>query len=357
MIILDRAAATRLKGLAITAIVFHNFFHLIFSKTRENEINFATRRFKYFLTDFATTPAEWIQSVFAYFGHFGVQVFIFLAAYGLTISYPDAGLRSGFLLSRIKKLFPIIVMSILSWILLMGLVRAGIPGPLGMLEKHFKDIMLLLLGLYTVVPGNAYPMVGPWWFIPFIVQFYFCWALAGKFITGASRNALLVMIMAGVFINYTLTPFVESNLAVNLLLTPMGHLPEIFLGVYFARYGVSTSLLLMFSSLAGLVLSGIYHWMWPIHHLSALVVFLILAVRFRIGQGGWFGQRVHWLGRYSLPIFLVNGFLRGPFVTAANEAKMWGMDLAMGFSFFCFACLAAFLVERLANSVYPQPRE
>jgi hypothetical protein len=58
---LTKDDVTVLKGLAISAIVFHNFFHSIFHKTQENEINFDPARFTYFLREFPFSPNEWIQ--------------------------------------------------------------------------------------------------------------------------------------------------------------------------------------------------------------------------------------------------------------------------------------------------------
>ena len=70
-----------LKCLAITAIVFHNFFHFV-SPARENEFTFDPVRFRLFL-EAVRQPSLATQAVFSFFGHFGVQIFIFLSAYGL----------------------------------------------------------------------------------------------------------------------------------------------------------------------------------------------------------------------------------------------------------------------------------
>ena len=352
MHVLDRGAVQRLRGLAILAIVLHNFFHLIFRKTKENEMNFDPARFQYFLTDFIDAPTEWIPAVFTYFGHFGVQIFIFLSAYCLSLSYSSVRLDTGFLASRIKKLYPTFVIVILIWVAISGYGEwGGSVGPLQTLVDHFRDIVLLLAGLYPLVPGNFYPMVGPWWFIPYIMQFYVLWAVIGSWACNTSGRTLLALIIVGLAVNKILVPLIKVNIGVNLLFTPLGHLPEIFLGVYFARYGVASSWLVLVPASVGLVLSGMSWKLWPMHHLTALVVFLVIGLRIVASRHKYLRTGLLWLGTYSLPIFLVNGPLREPFVAFAKAKPIWWLEIVLAVMFSLAACLVAFLVSRIASAV------
>ena len=345
---LSREQVTQLKGIAIVAIALHNYFHWIFHKTQENEINFDPNRFEYFLSDFVFSPSEWVQSIFTYFGHFGVQIFIFISAYALAISYPDIDSGYRFLTSRIKKLYPIFVSSILIWVVLSGL-RSGILGPIDRLTQYYGEILLILTGLYPLIPGNTYPVVGPWWFISYIIQFYAMWILLSRLSARVSNRALLTMILAGVAFNYSVSPFVLDAFGINLLLTPLGHLPEIILGVYYARTGISTSNLLFLCACVTLTLSGLYYSAWPLHHLSALLTFLYLSVKIVESRQLRISALLNWLGAYSLPIFLINGFLRSQFVSFANAKQAWWIDLSMGLLFFIVVCIAAFLISKSLN--------
>ena len=78
---LDNKDTTILKALAILAIVFHNFFHVAVN-VHENEFDFRPERFGVFLQA-AVHPSLTIQALFAFYGHYGVQIFMFLSAYGL----------------------------------------------------------------------------------------------------------------------------------------------------------------------------------------------------------------------------------------------------------------------------------
>ena len=304
-----REQTTQLKGIAIVAIALHNYFHWIFVKTKENEIDFDPARFDYFLTTFLSSPTEWAQSLFTYFGHFGVQIFIFLSAYGLMIAYPNVGTGYRFLASRIKKLYPTLIVVMLIWVVVDGL-QAGIHSPLEMLAMRYVELLQLLTGIYPLIPGHKYPAVGPWWFISYIIQFYVIWILLSRLASAASNGALLTMILAGIAVNYTLLPLVIDQLQVHLLLMPLGHLPEIFLGIYYAKRGISMPWPLILFACVTLVVSGMFYAAWPLHHISALLVFLFLCIRL-LEKGSTKTLAVlTWLGSYSLPIFLINGFLR-----------------------------------------------
>src|SRR5512146_540068 len=101
---LDFRDVTALKGLAISAIVFHNYFHLI-NPAHENEFDFDPMRFRVLL-ETIVHPSLLIQTLFSFFGHFGVQVFIFLSAYGITKKYwDDRQTWTAFMRGRIRKLY------------------------------------------------------------------------------------------------------------------------------------------------------------------------------------------------------------------------------------------------------------
>ena len=75
-----RRDALALKGITISAIALHNDFHLL-PPIKENEFYFDLQRFFVFLSGLREI-AHALQAVVSYLGHFGVQVFIFLSAYG-----------------------------------------------------------------------------------------------------------------------------------------------------------------------------------------------------------------------------------------------------------------------------------
>src|SRR5260370_17738582 len=109
-----------LKGLAIFAICFHNYSHLL-SRFEENEFSFSQERFLAYL-DALQEPPRILQASFSFFGHYGVQIFIFLSAYGLAVTYWDQPPRwITFVWGRVRKLYPMFLLAMVLWALWIGL--------------------------------------------------------------------------------------------------------------------------------------------------------------------------------------------------------------------------------------------
>ncbi|HKR27410.1 MAG TPA: acyltransferase family protein, partial [Acidobacteriaceae bacterium] len=171
---LDTTDSAILKALAITAIALHNFFHLI-TPVRQNEFSFSAARFTVFLTS-VQHPTMAVQALFAFFGHYGVQVFVFLSAYGLARTHWDQDESwATFMWGRIRKLYPIFLVIVGGW----AIGEAVLLGPLLFIKQMGLHLLLMLLGVSTLF-GFSLPPIGPWWFIPFIIQFYAIWPLLRK---------------------------------------------------------------------------------------------------------------------------------------------------------------------------------
>ena len=76
--------STFYKGLAILIIIFHNFFHLLNPGIGENEQGFDIQRAERFWHIVTNQTEYFVQALFSFWGHYGVQIFLFLSAYGLT---------------------------------------------------------------------------------------------------------------------------------------------------------------------------------------------------------------------------------------------------------------------------------
>ncbi len=102
------------KGIAIVMIVFHNFFHLVRSTPHENEFHFSIRNSHIFWNTIIGSPEEFIRCCFSFLGHYGVQIFIFLSAYGLTKKFMASQQPYlGFIKSRFLKIYPVFFLAII----------------------------------------------------------------------------------------------------------------------------------------------------------------------------------------------------------------------------------------------------
>lgn len=212
--VLDPCDSAILKGLAISAIVFHNFFHFV-SPVHQNEFTFLPSRFPVFL-ETVIHPSLAIQALFSFFGHFGVDIFVFLSAYGLSKSHwDDPATWSLFMWGRIKKLYPTFGLVVIPWFFAVSVAL----GPLEVIRQVGLGILLMSLGVSTLL-GFGLPPVGPWWFIPFIVQFYAIWPLMRKMTAKFGWQSLLILAVLSLAATYAFNPLL-AHWSVDLLMTQL----------------------------------------------------------------------------------------------------------------------------------------
>lgn len=340
LIRLDVRDTTILKGIAISSIAFHNYFHLL-SAAQGNEFAFDPTRFLRLLAT-ASHPTLSVQAFFSFFGHYGVQIFTFLSAYGLAKSHwDDSATWSTFLWRRVKKLYPAFGLVILPWIIVMCVQI----GPLQAIRDVGLEMVLMFAGLSNIVPQHALLLIGPWWFIPFIFQFYAIWPLMRKLTLKYNWLGLLIFSMASLALCCAANP-VLAHWSINLFATPLGHMPEFCLGTLAAIYPIRVTFPLALSGFAVVLTGNIYPAIWPFTFVAVIIPTLWVYLRVR-----GILRRVRVLeriGHYSIFIFLVNGIVRVPFIalaTTPGSQVAFGM-LSVGISVMIAASIQGLLVTQ-----------
>jgi peptidoglycan/LPS O-acetylase OafA/YrhL len=150
-----------LKGIAILIIVLHNFFSIVSPTTGQNEFWFSDSYYKKILIILGSNPLEVFHVFFNFLGHYGVQAFIFISTYGLTLSYQNNHPTfSKFLLHRFDKIYPSFVIAavlfIISWIFIYGKFIDN---------DTVLDLIFKLTLISNFIPGNALSLTGPNGFI------------------------------------------------------------------------------------------------------------------------------------------------------------------------------------------------
>jgi peptidoglycan/LPS O-acetylase OafA/YrhL len=334
----DFADTLALKGLAIASIALHNYYHLL-GPVKENEFGFDPARFTIFLKTMQD-PRQEFQALFSFFGFYGVQIFIFISAYGLALRYWDTPESwADFFWSRVKKIYPMFLLAILACALYLQLLN-----PLGMIIHDFERLALTLLGIENLIPGVGLPPVGPWWFVPFIMQFYALWPYLKRFAARFGVSGLILLSCSSLALVYLASDILLARWSINLMETPIGHMPEICLGILAARYGWLPGTAAGLMGAALLVGGNAYQALWPLSFLGALLLALWL---YRIAAPWLRGRTpLNYLGICSMPIFLVNGFVRGPFLEIARP-ETWFYQLTLGF---CSLALSIFMARLLQAS-------
>jgi peptidoglycan/LPS O-acetylase OafA/YrhL len=341
-----------LKTIGILAIVLHNLYHSLPHAVIENEFGFVPGHFQRFL-QVVVDPRLTFQTLFSYLGHFGVQLFIFVSAYGLALKYWRTPSWSDFVRSRIQKLYPMFLLAVGLWLFL-RLIEYGAGFP-AFLWSQLDELALTTLAIINLGPGYGLPPVGPWWFLPFIVQFYCLWPGIAWLIrrTGAATLVVLPCLCLGLVI--VAGQFLTSRLGIDLVETPVGHMPEICLGVAYARYGIRVGALSALAAAGVFLLGNVQAAFWPLTFVSALVMLLfayqIVAPVIRpLGL-------IRFVADISMPLFFVNGFMRSPFRRIAIYFDRWYVTLLAGLAEALFSIAVAYGMLKLEQRILaPEPR-
>lgn len=311
---LDRKDTTILKALAILAIVFHNFFHTIV-KVHENEFDFRPERFGAFLQT-VVHPSLAIQALLSFYGHYGVQVFIFLSAYGLAKTHwDDPSSWHSFMWSRVKKLYPMFTLVILFWAALAAIHF----GTLWVIRDASPHLLLMLLGVSNIVPNLGLPPVGPWWFIPFIMQAYALFLPLRWLTRRYGWPSLVILSIVCYFITHATNPYL-GHWMINLSMTPIGRMRVLCLGIIAARYPFHVRSYVALPAVAVFILGGRYFAFAHFSSIASVVICLWVYSKLRPLLRD--SQSLEKIGQYSLGIFLVNGIVRVPFVFFARTADL-----------------------------------
>lgn len=314
---LDTVDTTLLKGAGILSIAMHNFLHLVRRTPSENEFDFDPARFHNMVAGLLAEPNSALRQLASYFGHYGVQIFIFLSAYGLTRSFArGVPPYPAFLRRRLSKIYPAFLISAVLWILWDG-IRTGSPA--GLLMRYGWDLLLKVTLVSNFIPGKALLPVGPWWFLPFIVQFYLVYPLLWRMTERWGAPALAILSAVGVGSMLAL-----QHVQFDFFATVLGHLPEFCLGIYMARQDdFKVPRWMLAPAVLLFALGNVNRTAWYTSHVSALVLMLFAweLVRWRVRSLGLITRAVSFLGVLSMPLFYVNGFMREPVLRWARRSS------------------------------------
>ncbi len=337
----DRADTLRFKGLGILLIVLHNFFHLVRELPRENEFEFSQAYADAFWRMLIDSPGDGVRILSSFVGHFGVQVFIFLSAYGLTRKFM-AGPQSlgAFMASRYRKIYPVFAMAAGLWLLKI----AVFSGPGAAAERLFsKDLLFVVLGVSNVIPGQALRPVGPWWFISFIFQFYAVYPLLYFYSQKFGGKGLLCLGAGGIVVMAAFNDAIRGAYGVNLYYTFAGHLPELCLGVHLAqrREAVAYPGAIAAGAGAVFVLGCLYPGWWYLNPISALVLLIGLDAFLKRVVPDLLIKVLMFYGTISLPLFLVNAYLREPVLGFARQELRAGVVILYAVLYLAIATATA----------------
>lgn len=169
MIALSRKECSALRGIAILGIVLHNYCHWLGMAVKENEYTFTMAKASGLANAVVHPTWDLPVHLLSFFGHYGVPVFLFLSAYGLTMKYENGGAEDRvwpFLKSHFRKLFRMMIVGFAAFLM----VDRVTGGP-----HHYEllDVVTQLLLVNNLMPNpDAVIWPGPYWFFGLMLQLY-----------------------------------------------------------------------------------------------------------------------------------------------------------------------------------------
>lgn len=341
--IITREDSNSMRGLAIVFIVLHNLIHCI--HIPENEFTFYLEFSNKFIANLFDGDWSIFMDILSFLGWYGVPVFLFLSGYGLVKKYEEQKSDVSisffqFMKYQIGKLFKLIILPYLVYILLYNVIQKG--------TISFDNIIYQLTFISNLWPDDIRP--GVYWFFGLMVQLYTCYYL---FIYKRSNKSLIA-------IN------IVSFLALVLCIGLNGQLPGMFyirhqcigwilpftLGVLYARYPISIffnatwkNILVFVLCSALLVLFNLNAYLWLLSPVVAIILALYIcdfAKRVKILNNVFV-----YLGTISAFLFAVHPILRdnyGSFAVANVNVSI--------LIYFSISLLSAIIYKWLHDSLF-----
>lgn len=248
---LTREQTAAMRGIAILAIVLHNYTHWLGPMVKENEYMFIVHNVRRLTVELSHPSWDIFSHLLSFFGHYGVPVFVFLSAFGLvkkyeesTLSLPKGGVTGvrkeestwEFLYKHWKKLFTMMVVGYAAFVLVDYMTPAprhyefwNVVGQLGMFSN-----------LYSDPDHDIWP--GPYWYFGLTLQLYIVYrlvlypgkgSLAGKIKALTNPFILAIVALAFLFVQIMFEP--EGDFLNWYRYNCMGHLPVFILGLIMTR--------------------------------------------------------------------------------------------------------------------------
>jgi hypothetical protein len=356
--LLTRKECTAMRGIAILAIVLHNYCHFIGKIVKENEYQFFVSNNDR-LWQVLTHPDELLPvHLLSYFGHYGVPVFLFLSGYGLVCKYEesshDACPPLRFIRYNYLKLLRMLIVGFSLFIIV------DILTP-GRFLFHWDNVVAQLLMYINVLPQpDKIIWPGIYWFFGLMLQLYIvyrlllyrrsswwtvgliavCWLLqAFCDPEGETLNRLRYNFIGGML------PFGLGIIAARVRALRTGS--PLLTDSESAPYGLMLWLVVFLISVVLVTGMGFcfHSWFW------IPVVIIIGTIALVKVMPKWMLSIFIWVGGISAAMFVAHPIARKLFITVA-----WKQDIYDGLMLYIIATVAlSWAVKQLIDRI-PKPK-
>lgn len=347
----SKGASETIKGIAILAIMAHNFYHHLPPVMGENEFSFDPELFGRYLSALRADPQNVLRYLFSYFGHLGVQIFVFFTACGYAVKCRSgSAVTMRLLMQRFLRIY---ITFLLAVVIYMVLIWSSWKFGFGAKPVAFWDVVARIGLVSNLLPFQALAVVGPWWYVSFLLQVMICLPLIIVLYRHFGPVTIVAAIVVNVLLQWLINPYLIVR-GLNINHTVFGHLIVLFLGVGIAHEDLKDiSVWWLIAAVLVLALSNFNVWAWFVYGGALIVVILAIygAATMRRSKQGVLATFLAYFGSISLYLFLVNGFLRLPFRTVSTRFDSALVDVILATCFVGVSLPVALLLKRLEGLV------
>ena len=335
-----------MRGVAILAIVLHNYCHWLRGIVRENEFTFdidnARGMWQQLLHPDGLLPLH----LLSFLGHYGMPLFVLLSGYGLASKYgSDERLPVGrFVRYHYLKLFGMMAVGLAAFTLVDMMTR-------GAFHYHAVDILAQLAMVINLFPEPHHIIwPGPFWFFGLIMQLYIIYILLIHRRHWLLPVALVVVCWAaqvvcdpdGDTLNYLRYNCISGMLPVvgGVMLACAERLP--LMRAWRSKgWGWNLAVALLLTALVIPVSACFHLWLW-----GTLVVPLAMVSWLRVVPASWH-LPMTWVGGVSAAMFVSHPIARKVFIPLSHR-----QDLYDGLVLYIVAVMVlAWVMSMLLNKV------
>ena len=360
---LTRTECNALRGLAIIGIFLHNYCHWLRPVVKENEYQYIQRNVDNL---YQVLQGSWDELFFfhilSFFGHYGVPIFLFLSAYGLTMKYeqklPTGPTNNqetqaplplfGFIKYHWLKLFRMMIVGFVAFTIVDNITK----GP------HLYKVMDIIgqMGLFNNLLPHPDDVIwpGPYWFFGLMLQLYIVYRLLLYRRHWLWNVGLIVLSLA---IQLACDP--ESDALNRWRYNFIGGMLPFGAGLLYARYvrpwSTATNFVAFILSVLAILLMSFSYLTWyfvPLAICIASITFGKLISRLEVAIGCKslsFTNILSWVGSISAALFVCHPITRKIFIPISKAGDYWTGLLLYTIASLCLAWLFKELMKKIPS--------
>lgn len=306
-----------MRGIAILAIILHNYCHYFPFTIKENEYSFHGYYSHFLWKNVFSMRSDFILDIFSFFGHYGVPVFLFISGYGLYKKYEKGGHDvvsiKEFAFRHYLKLLTLMFVGFVAFIF----IDLGLRGYSRFTFGNIIAQLTMVINLLPHPDDNILP--GPYWYFGLTMQLYMIYRLFFY------RRSIIVPVLFVVVCWLAQAVIKDTDLLVWMRYNFIGSVMPFVAGMLYAKFfddknvGVYTNALVLVVSTVVICLFGSNYqlWLWiPLFVVISTISFVkMLSANIM--------KPFTWIGGISASIFVIHPLMRPLFLIMSKSGYLY----------------------------------